>query len=200
MAQPKLLKKEVEVISNSTLPVISDGIYKEFIETENKFNNLLNDYSETLEEAGDYLLNKINLLNQDISGEVYYAGSGDTTFTSIIKFNTIIRDSASCYSTSTGYVTIPVSGIYLFNFNFYSNNTSTNSRPAILFFDSNGTCIGENMINGYQGKNITTIRYCKEGDKVAIGPNSNNSTYSINLYAALNHNSFSWCLLSPQNI
>lgn len=49
------------------------------------------------------------------------------------EFNTVVRDTHSAYSTSTGLFTAPVAGIYLFTFNYYTNDDTAvgSKRPTI---------------------------------------------------------------------
>ena len=121
--------------------------------------------------------------------DVYYAGSGDTSFTGAIVFNTVVKNIGNCYSTSTGRFTAPVSGIYYASFTFYSNNTATNPRPAIM---KNGALYVQD--NGSYGKSISCAVYLNAGDYLTAG--AYNSSYPVGLYASNGHNRFTVCLVN----
>ena len=71
------------------------------------------------------------LVSGSISGHTSTAYTTDVTK---LKLNTIIKDSHGCYNTSTGDITIPISGDYVFSFIFFY---STGSQANIKIY--NGT-------------------------------------------------------------
>lgn len=113
---------------------------------------------------------------------------GNTTYTGKIIFNSVIQNYGDCYSTSTGEFTCPVNGIYSVSFGYYSNNTATNARPAIM---CNGTQIV--MTNGAYGQTLNITRAFTAGDKITAGAYWAN--YPISLYAGSGHNYFSVTLI-----
>lgn len=127
---------------------------------------------------------------------VYYTGSGDTeiTGTTVLKFNNVTRDTHSAYSTSTGKFTAPVAGIYLFNFNYYSNDATApgSMRPCIHIdgADVEATVQMSSMSPG----SLSVIARMPAGATAYVGPY--NTTYKMNFYAGANHTSFSGTLLS----
>lgn len=126
--------------------------------------------------------------NQKYSCEVYYNGSGETSFTSKVIFNTIISNIGNCYDNSTGYFTCPVDGVYAVNFLYYSGSTSTTQRPAIMIND-----IMHFMTNGSYGNTISGSIYCQAGDKISAG--AYDAGFPISLSATNGYNYFSVCLI-----
>ena len=122
---------------------------------------------------------------------VYYAASGDVSFSTWVKFNTVVSDTKSAYNTSTGQFTVPSAGYYLCNFGYYSNTTSANTthRPAIGLLNSDGTTKDFVMGMGNISTSISHIWYCQAGEKLVAG--TYNSSWSISFYASKNHNYFS---------
>ena len=113
---------------------------------------------------------------------------GDQTYTGAIVFNNVIQNVGNCYNASTGVFTCPVAGTYIVSFGYYSNNTSANSRPAIML---NGTMIS--MTNGPYGHDLSVTRYCAAGDKITAG--AYNASYPVYMYAGGGHNHFSVTLI-----
>ena len=122
---------------------------------------------------------------------VYYAASGDVSFSTWVKFNTVVSDTKNAYSTSTGQFTVPSSGYYLCNFGYYSNTTGANTahRPAIGLLNSDGTTKDFVMGMGNISTSISHVWYCEAGEKLVAG--TYNSSWSISFYASKNHNYFS---------
>lgn len=171
----------------SNYPIIDNKI----LSLQDK-NTLLENQIILLQDKNTQLQNSINELNNYIGSlkhsyycYVYYSGSGDTSFTSNIKFNTIKFNEGNCYNTSTGYYTVPENGFYYVSFTYYTNNSS-HQRPAILFSSQSMTMT--NSISCTTGHTISTVRYLNTGDTIAAG--AYHSSYPINLYAAQGHNDF----------
>ncbi len=143
----------------------------------------------TVTGAIDTLNDKIDILNNNVYCNVYYAGSGDTSTTTNIKFNTIRANDGNCYSTSTGYFTAPVDGYYLACFGYYSNTpTDTKARPAIWIVG------GEMAMGNTQATcSISHIFKLNAGQQLAAG--AYNSSFPLSFYASSGHNYFSVCLL-----
>lgn len=128
---------------------------------------------------------------------VYYAGSGDTSFTSApIKFNTVITDNYSAYSTSTGKYCVPIDGLYEVVVNYYSNSPTSSARPTIFHTNASGTTISDHSVEHNQQScaSISDIFSCKAGDYLYFGPYA--SSYPINFYAAQIHNSMCIAMLN----
>ncbi len=113
---------------------------------------------------------------------------GDQTYTGAIIFNHAIQNVGNCYNTSTGVFTCPVAGTYAISFGYYSNNTSANTRPAIML---NGGTIS--ITNGPYGHDLFVTRYCAAGDKITAGAYS--ASYPVYMYAGGGHNHFSVTLI-----
>lgn len=127
---------------------------------------------------------------------VYYSGSGDTeiTGTTVLKFNNVTRDTHSAYSTSTGKFTTPVAGIYLFTFNYYSNDaTSPGSMRPCIHIDGADTAATVQMSSMSPGS-MSVIARMPAGATAYVGPYS--TTYKMHFYAGQYHTSFSGTLLS----
>ena len=126
----------------------------------------------------------------------YTTTTGDTEIsgTTVVKFNVKVRDTHNSYDTSTGKYTVPIAGIYLFNFNYYTNNNTTGGsyRPCIHIDggDSSATVQMSSMAPG----SISVIARMPEGATAYVGPYS--SSYKMAFYAGSLHTSFSGTLLS----
>lgn len=125
---------------------------------------------------------------------VYYSGSGDTTFTGTVKFNNKVRDTHNSYSTSTGKYTVPIAGIYLFTFNYFTNdNTDPGSkRPCIRI--SGGDNSATVQMSSNRPGSISCIAYMPANATAEVAAYS--STWSMDFYAGSLHNSFSGTLIS----
>lgn len=121
--------------------------------------------------------------------EAYYSASpgANVTVTDVLKFNYTNHNVGNCYSTSTGYFTCPVNGLYTASFAFFSNNTSVNQRPCLYF---GGKQI---MVNGPYGHTISGTCYCTAGTQIYVKPQS--STYSFTFFGYSGHNLFTVALL-----
>lgn len=117
---------------------------------------------------------------------VYYAGSGDTQFTSWIPFNTTVENVGGG-SWSNGYYSVPSAGYYFCTFSCYSNQP-TEGRPAVARLNSSNTIQLQEMVNGNQSTSVTAIFHCNAGDKLVAGAYS--SSFPIRFYAANGHNAF----------
>ena len=127
---------------------------------------------------------------------VYYSGSGDTeiTGTTVLKFNNVTRDTHSAYSTSTGKFTAPIAGIYLFTFNYYSNDaTAPGSMRPCIHIDGADTAATVQMSSMSPGS-LSVIARMPAGATAYVGPYG--TTYKMNFYAGQYHTSFSGTLLS----
>lgn len=131
-----------------------------------------------------------NIINKEAYHcEVYYSGSGDTSFSGIVIFNSVKQNIGNCYSTSTGKFTCPVKGIYLVCFTYYGNSSSTSQRATIFKNDKNMT-----MHNGNYGNTVTAVLLCDKNDTLHVGAQTSN--YTLSLYAADAHNLLTITLLS----
>lgn len=132
------------------------------------------------------LNNTINSLKKSYYCCVYYQGSGDTSFSGIVKFNTILYNEGNCYSSSTGLYTVPETGYYMATFTYFTNSTASNQRPAIIcsgypnaMTNSEGVAVGHSIV---------TTRYLTKGQTICAGAYSSN--FPINFFAGSGHNEF----------
>lgn len=109
------------------------------------------------------------------------------TFTDVVKFNNTFNNVGGCYSTSTGYFTCPVNGIYMASFTYFSNEASVNQRPALYF---GGKQI---MTNGPYGHTLSGIASCTAGTHIYIKPQMSN--YAFSMFGYSGHNLFTVALL-----
>lgn len=109
------------------------------------------------------------------------------TVTDVLKFNLTYNNVGNCYSTSTGYFTCPVNGLYTASFTFFSNGTDVNQRPCLFFGGK------QLMTNGTQGHTLTGTCYCAAGTHIYVKPQ--NSTYSFTFFGYGGHNLFTVALL-----
>lgn len=120
--------------------------------------------------------------NKVIFSKIYYAGSGDTTFSGWIPFNHI-ETNIGGGTWSNGRYTVPEAGYYIANFTCYSNHMAQ-GRVAVKNLNR-----GEmSMCNQNQSTSISGIFKCEAGDVLVAG--AYNSNYPLSLYAAAGHNSF----------
>lgn len=128
----------------------------------------------------------INNLKNSYYCCVYYQGSGDTSFSGIVKFNTILYNEGNCYSSSTGKYTAPETGYYMATFTYFTNSTEDNQRPAIM---CNGyPNVMTNSLGLAVGHSIVTTRYLTKGQTICAGAYSSN--FPISFYAGSGHNEF----------
>lgn len=127
----------------------------------------------------------LNNLQNAYYCEVFYSGNGDTSFDTHVKFNQVVYNQGNCYSTSTGYYTVPEDGFYYASFTYYSNS-ATHQRPAIMC--TNHHNVMTNSVSAAMGHSISTVKYLTKGSTICAGAYS--STFPINLYAASGHNEF----------
>lgn len=132
------------------------------------------------------LLGKIIKNQQAIYSKAYYAGSGDTSFSGWIPFNTIVENDGGG-TWSNGHYIVPRDGYYLINFTCYSNNPA-NGRAAVNRLIDGTTGDTMTMANNNYTTSITGIYKCKVGDHLVAGAYS--SSFTISIYAASGHNSF----------
>ena len=148
--------------------------------------NSLNNSVSSLNNTTSGLNNTINSLKKSYYCCVYYQGSGDTSFSGIVKFNTILYNEGNCYSSSTGLYTVPETGYYMATFTYFTNSTASNQRPAIMcsgypnaMTNSEGVAVGHSIV---------TTRYLTKGQTICAGAYSSN--FPINFYAGSGHNEF----------
>lgn len=127
----------------------------------------------------------------------YYSsttGDTDLTGTTVVKFNSVVRDTHNAYNTSTGKYTVPVAGIYLFTFNYYSNDsTAPGSYRPCIHIDGGDSAATVQMSSMSPGS-ISVIARMPSGATAYVGPYG--TTYKIAFYAGSMHTSFSGTLLS----
>jgi hypothetical protein len=114
---------------------------------------------------------------------------GDVTVTNaILPLGTISFDEGSNYNPSTYKFTVPIKGIYHFEWGCYSNSPTTSGSSRVAIVSNNGAL---GMING-NDKSISVTRKLLLGDTVWVSTNGN---FSVNYYAAVVHNWFSGSLI-----
>lgn len=134
------------------------------------------------------LLNKIVKNQRPVYSKAYYLGSGDTSFSGWIPFNTVVENEGGG-TWSNGHYIVPKDGYYLINFTCYSN-ASANGRVALNVMRGGATVNQDDMImagNNYT-TSVTGIYKCEAGDHLVAG--AYNSSYPISIFAAPGHNSF----------
>lgn len=133
-------------------------------------------------------MNKLNNNFRTYHCYAYYASDeGNKTWAKgeIIAFNSLETNDGNCFSVSTYKYTVPVTGIYLVCFGFFTNDTTCtalDSRPSILRNN-----VIEFMTIGNRGQTPCGALYASAGDTIFA---KNNGTNALNFYAAKNHNWF----------
>ena len=154
-----------------------DNAISAHTQIDNDINTIQNDIN--------IIQNDINNLKKSYYCCVYYQGSGDTSFTGIVKFNTILYNEGNCYSSSTGLYTVPENGYYMATFTYFTNSTASNQRPAIMCSEYPNAMTNSSTAVGHS---ITTTRYLTKGQTIGAGAYASN--FPISFYAASGHNEF----------
>lgn len=158
---------------------------------QNNINTLQNNVTtntaniNSLDSSINDLNNNLNQLKNAYYCEAYYSGSGDTSFTTHVKFNQVVYNQGNCYNSSTGYYTVPEDGFYYIAFTYYSNS-ATHQRPSIMC--TNHHNVMTNSVSAAMGHSVSTVKYLTKGSTICAG--AYNSQFAINLYAASGHNEF----------
>jgi len=117
---------------------------------------------------------------------VYNDDGGNQSTTGIFPATVKLFDQGNNFDLTTDKFTVPVSGIYQFNWSAYSNNFS---GRAFLFVNAKKVA----QTNG-SGKAIAITLSLNKGDKVYI---TGVTGYALHWYGAKAHNAFSGHLVMP---
>lgn len=173
------LQNNINTVSNNVATNATN------INSLNNSVNSLNSSVNGLNSTVTTLNNSLNQLKNTYYCEAYYSGSGDTSFTTHVKFNQVVYNQGNCYNSSTGYYTVPEDGFYYAAFTYYSNS-ATHQRPAIMC--TNHHNVMTNSVSAAMGHSVSTVKYLTKGSTICAG--AYNSQFPISLYAASGHNEF----------